>query len=681
MTRARWSLGLLLVACTPHEHPQEPQVDCVRGMARIEGDAATPSFCIDLQEVTTREFAGCVSAGQCTPPLAAGGACNVTRAGRGEHPVNCVSAEQAQAYCGWLGKRLPSDVEWSWARTGARKGYPWGEAAPDATRACMQRGEAGTCAVGGRPAGNSPEGVGDLIGNVEEWVLAGERAVLRGGSWADAFGAAPMERDVASPQSGVRCAVALRASVQEAPTDEFVPLPATPVDLPVLAAWKDTDAPTRPLAHLSVLHHGSGGGWHWPVGDGFLETGAGVGDTLGLRDGLDVAGLPEALREFSPMQDLGSTVLMRAGAGVRLHLIALERESRKIRWQAALGAIGNSYQQVVAPRTVVVEFFGDKEDQLVAFALDSGREVWRLRGGAGAAFTRIEVMWPEGERVLALGDRGLFAFDSVTGAIVWSGVAVGEGCGFTTGEGTLVVEDPAGHRVYDQATGKQTDQVATRAKECAWRYSVWDGGVAGPEIEGGALVMFDPVLRSVDLKTGQERWRREGFGGKVLAADHDAVFVDRMGDVVVGLDAATGATRTEISVGSPFTLEVVPGGGPAGPLVVAFADETWVLGRALERPAPTSYTIRGRLVGEDFTRRRVGGVSVRVGEKRVKTDAEGRFEVKGKAIGAVAVTLGNDRPPWEPGGSRVRFDPVVVVLDEKTQYSVGDLALYEWTAG
>lgn len=72
---------------------------------------------------------------------------------------------------------------------------------------------------------------------------------------------------------------------------------------------------------------------------------------------------------------------------------------------------------------------------------------------------------------------------------------------------------------------------------------------------------------------------------------------------------------------------------------------------------------------------------MRVGEKRVKTDAEGRFEVKGKAIGAVAVTLGNDRPPWEPGGSRVRFDPVVVVLDEKTQYSVGDLALYEWTAG
>lgn len=681
MMRARWSLGLLVFGCTPHEHPQEPQVDCVRGMARIEGNAATPTFCLDLHEVATREFAACVAAGQCTPPLAAGEACNVTRADRGDHPVNCVSAEQAQAYCGWLGKRLPSDAEWSWAATGARKGHPWGEAAPDATRACMQRGEAGTCAVGGRPAGGSPEGIHDLIGNVEEWVLSGERPVLRGGSWADAFAAAPVESDVASPRSGVRCAVALRASVQEAPTDEFVPLPATPSDLPILAAWKDTDAPTRPLANLSVLHHGSGGGWHWPVGDGFLETGAGVDARIGLKDGLEVAGLPEGLREFSPMQDLGATVLMRAGSAGRLRLIAMERESRKIRWQAALGTIGNSYQQVVGPRTVVVQFFGDKEDQLVAFALDSGREVWRVRGGAGAAFTRVEEMWPEGERVLALGDRGLFAFDSVTGAIAWSGVPVGEACGVGTGEGVLVVEDPAGHRVYDQATGKRTGQVATRVKECLSRYKVWDEGVARPAIEGGLLVMFDPVLRAVDLKTGQERWRREDLGRKVLVADHDAVFVERMGDIVVGLDAATGVTRAEISVGSPFALEVVPGGGPAGPLVVAHAEETWVLGRSEQPPVPTAYTIRGRLVGEGYMRRKAAGVSVRVGEKRVKTDAEGRFEVRGKAIGAVAVTLGNDRPPWEQGGSRVRFDPIVVVLDQGTTYSVGDLALYEWTAG
>jgi len=70
-------------------------------------------------------------------------------------------------------------------------------------------------------------------------------------------------------------------------------------------------------------------------------------------------------------------------------------------------------------------------------------------------------------------------------------------------------------------------------------------------------------------------------------------------------------------------------------------------------------------------------VPVRVGERKVRTDATGRFEVRGKAVGAVGVALGTSVGP-DQGGSRVRFDASAVVLTGQGRYELPDIDLREW---
>lgn len=153
-----------------------------------------PPTCMDVTEVTVRDYGGCVSAGACTAPHPISRRfCNWGYDNRRSHPVNCVDWNQAVAYCQSLRKRLPTEWEWEWAARGRRgaRVYPWGDDAPSCNVAVMNESGRGcerhrTWQVGSKsPMGDSVDGIKDLAGNVWEWTASSEEGfpVMRGGGW------------------------------------------------------------------------------------------------------------------------------------------------------------------------------------------------------------------------------------------------------------------------------------------------------------------------------------------------------------------------------------------------------------------------------------------------------------------------------------------------------------------
>jgi formylglycine-generating enzyme required for sulfatase activity len=110
--------------------------------------------------------------------------------GWADKPVTWISLEDARAYAAWAGKRLPREWEWQYAAQGTDgRAYPWGEAwNPDAVPMPNKgRALAAPDAVDAHPAGASPFGVLDMVGNVWQWTDEHQddhtrAAILRGGS-------------------------------------------------------------------------------------------------------------------------------------------------------------------------------------------------------------------------------------------------------------------------------------------------------------------------------------------------------------------------------------------------------------------------------------------------------------------------------------------------------------------
>ena len=207
---------------------------------------AVDSYLIDIYEVTNEKYLEFVKATGHPPAL--DDSCSTDACWEGNlwkgssfpsairnQPVTQVSWYDAETYCKWRGKRLPTEAEWEKAARGPSGSvYPWGTGFPRG-RATFKRKWKGLYTmtnVGTYPTGVSVYGVHDMAGNVWEWVSDwysrtyythgakdnpqgyedGEFKSLRGGSWvnfADSLRSAFRRwsrPDVKFNDTGFRCA-------------------------------------------------------------------------------------------------------------------------------------------------------------------------------------------------------------------------------------------------------------------------------------------------------------------------------------------------------------------------------------------------------------------------------------------------------------------------------------------
>jgi formylglycine-generating enzyme required for sulfatase activity len=138
-------------------------------------------YCLDRTEVTARQYALCVSEPRsglkCGAARAGGGLtgsprCNAGIAGREDHPINCIRWIDADTYCRWAGKRLPTEAEWELAAKGRAL-----EAPPPSSICWNGKGNdlgegkrGGTCGVKDHGEGSTELGLWGMAGNVSEWV-------------------------------------------------------------------------------------------------------------------------------------------------------------------------------------------------------------------------------------------------------------------------------------------------------------------------------------------------------------------------------------------------------------------------------------------------------------------------------------------------------------------------------
>jgi sulfatase modifying factor 1 len=217
------------------------------GNERPEHKVWVDRYLIDQFEVTISLYAKFLEAAKHGPPPTWD---EDSVASAGNRPAVGLSWSDADAYCKWAGKRLPTEAEWEKAARGTDgRRYPWGHMQPFVDIANYNRGAWVSDAItltavdsgvegmsvrhGTKQGGRSPYGIYNMAGNAAEWVAdwydreyyakspernpkgpsTGEKRIIRGGSWADLpIGVRATVRISAEPDFqdrtiGVRCAM------------------------------------------------------------------------------------------------------------------------------------------------------------------------------------------------------------------------------------------------------------------------------------------------------------------------------------------------------------------------------------------------------------------------------------------------------------------------------------------
>lgn len=133
------------------------------------------AFYIDKWEVTNEQFSAFAADSGYQTDAEKKGEAQTWRSfntpGREKYPVVWMSWNDANAYCGWASKRLPTEAEWEKAARGTDgRIWPWGSNWDNSRANTGDGGPGSVTAVGSYPAGASPYGVLDMTGNVWEWV-------------------------------------------------------------------------------------------------------------------------------------------------------------------------------------------------------------------------------------------------------------------------------------------------------------------------------------------------------------------------------------------------------------------------------------------------------------------------------------------------------------------------------
>jgi formylglycine-generating enzyme required for sulfatase activity len=177
------------------------------GNEQPEHEVYLAAFWIDRTEVTNAMYSKCVQEGACVDPRSIESATRddyYSNPGYGNFPMINVSWNEAQTYCAWAGRQLPTEAQWEKTARGTdARTYPWGNDAPTNNLLNYNLAVGDTTEVAKFSNGTSPYGAFDMAGNVWEWVAdwysdtyysnspssdpsgpdSGTGRVLRGGAW------------------------------------------------------------------------------------------------------------------------------------------------------------------------------------------------------------------------------------------------------------------------------------------------------------------------------------------------------------------------------------------------------------------------------------------------------------------------------------------------------------------